>query len=107
MSDVDPRSEDSSSFLEKERARLRKDFQAIQTFIFQKEEAGELTRKQSSEIDGLCLKVLADAGISRLGSSAIDVAVLRQCNHIAREELKRQFPLYAKEIDGLDSSPTR
>jgi len=96
-----------SSFLQKERARLREDFLAIQTFIFEREQSGELTRAQGSEIDLLSLNVLSAAGISRLGSTAVDVAVLKQSNHLTREELKRRFPSYTKEIDGLDSSRGR
>jgi hypothetical protein len=96
-----------SSFLEKERARLGGDFDAIQQFIFEREQSGELTREQGSEIDMLFLNLLGDAGISRIGSTALDVAVLRQGNHVMREDLKRRFPSYVKEIDRLDSSRGR
>jgi len=108
MSDDEKGSDEpSSSFLEKERARLGEDFIAIHTFIFQREQSGELTRAQGSEIDVLYLNVLADAGISRVRTTAADVAVLRHGNHVMREDLKRRFPSYAREIDSLDSSRGR
>ena len=94
------------SFLNKERTRLRKDFDSIQDFVFERQYAGELTEAQLLEIFDVYLKtIVADAGITTgLGSNAMDLAVLRHANHLARAALKAMLPMHAKEIDGLNSA---
>jgi len=108
MSTGEHEDQSQDSFLSKERARLRKDFHAINEFIFQRQQAGELTKEQASQIDQVYLQIVVrDAGIADLGSTEIDVAVMKHANHSARAALKRLLPAYANEIDGLDSAPRR
>jgi hypothetical protein len=108
MSTGEDEDQAQDSFLSKERARLRKDFHAINEFMFQRQQAGELTKEQASQIDQVYLQIVVrDAGIADLGSTEIDVAVMKHANHSARAALKRLLPAHANEIDGLDSTPRR
>jgi hypothetical protein len=97
------------SFLRRERARLQKDFQAIQDFIYARQDAGELTEAQASAANDLYLETIVwDAGIKDgLGSTAIDLAVLKHANHLARAALKVMLPAHAKAIDCLESPHNR